>query len=119
MIEAATEAPAQADRIPLVADGEGGLKLDVPPFSCPSCGHTAPYGNPKGHVIKCGKCEARIAHGVAMPRVIVEPAPDRRFVTLSFQRWDADQSKWVASYQVVVDKDYGQAIWHNVQSICR
>ncbi len=92
---------------------------DGPAFTCPACAHTAPYGNATGEVLRCSECTSRIAFGRAMPRVIVQPCDDRRFVSIKFQSWSVEAHDWVTAHEAEVDKDYGQAIWHNVQSICR
>ena len=92
---------------------------DAPPFTCPACAHTSPYGNARGEILRCSECTSRIAFGQAMPRVIVQPSNDRRFVTLTFQHWSPETHDWVTAYEAQVDHDYGRAIWHNVQSICR
>lgn len=110
---------AAPTRIDLVHGEDGALKLDVPDFVCPACGHTAPYGNPHADVLRCSECESRIAYGVPMPRVVVEPCGDRRFVKLRFESWDKGVKAWRAVYEAVVDRGYGLAIWHNVQSICQ
>jgi len=107
------------ERIDVVADGAGALKLDVPPFECPACGHNSPYGNPKGHVLRCSECGSRIAYGRAMPRVVVEPCEDRRFVSMRLEAWDRHVRGWAVEHTMVVDKDYARAIWHNVESISR
>lgn len=95
------------------------LVVGLAPFTCPACAHTSPYGNARGEVLRCSECTSRIAFGRAMPRVVVQPCEDRRFVQITFSTWDEASNDWKAAYTTTVDKDYGQAIWHNVQSICR
>lgn len=109
----------QEANTPIVVGEDGALKFDVPDFTCPACQHTAPYRDARREVVNCSECGSRIAFGVAMPRVFVEPCDDRRFVSVRFQMWDAATKSWVSAFATTVDKDYGRAIWHNVDSICR
>jgi hypothetical protein len=108
------------DAIAIVPDPEtGALKLDGPDFVCPSCAHSAPCPGAMAGVVHCSECESRIAFGVPMPRVFVEPHNDRRFVVMRFETWDKVDQSWKPAYETVVDQQFGLMVWHNVQSICR
>ncbi len=88
-------------------------------FTCPACGHTDKLGDiaPEREIIKCDECEARIAYGVLMPRVVVQPAADRRFCeVLVEERRHGEEPKAV---RIQFDRAFGHLVAENILSITR
>jgi hypothetical protein len=84
-------------------------------MTCPSCGHTDDCEIDARHaVLTCTECKARIAFGALMPRVVIEPHVDRRFVTLRFQTAANGQ---VALTQHVLDREFAYAVAREIASI--
>ena len=81
----------------------------VPIFTCPACMHTSappPGPPPSESIIRCDICQARIAYGEAMPRIVIQPHDDRRFVVVRIG--DVDH-KW--------DRKYAHQVGLNIASI--
>lgn len=84
-------------------------------MTCPACGHVADFeGEPHREVLHCTECRARIAWGVLMPRVVVEPHRDRRFAILRFCTVANGQS---AIVEHVLDKEFAFQVAKEIASI--
>jgi len=56
-------------------------------FTCPKCAHEAEWVGPDAPtdcVLRCEECKSRIAFGMLMPRIVVQPASDPRFREVHF-----------------------------------
>jgi len=102
------------------AMGAEPLRNPAETFTCPACGHEAPWPPgppPRESIFRCDECRTRVAYGVAMPRVTVTPdETDPRFVLLVFETIHAGSKAAVVHR---VDRAYGANILHNLQSISR
>ncbi len=74
---------------------------------CPKCSHEAEC-DASHETVRCSECESIIAHGVLMPRVVVEPDADRRFVVVRFD-----------STEYRLEREYGKAVAVNIASLCK
>jgi hypothetical protein len=84
-------------------------------MTCPACGDTKPCEfEPHREVLNCTECGARIAYGILMPRVTVEPHKDRRFVTVRVETIANGQR---ATVEHVLDKAFGFACAREIASI--
>jgi hypothetical protein len=78
-------------------------------LSCRRCGHSdeAPEGILEG-VASCDQCGARIAFGQTIPRILIEPTSDDRFVCVMFD-----------GVAVVLDREFGHLLGKELLSVCR
>lgn len=77
---------------------------------CPRCAVQFPHrgGKPAdASVINCPKCDARVAYGALMPRVVIAPDADVRFVSVMFG--DAEP--------VRLDKAFATMVGHSLISV--
>ena len=78
-------------------------------FTCPTCEDESdlPEGvDPKAEVIRCDACKTRIAFGVPIPRALVAPVDDERFVIVSLDHLSC-----------VLDKEYARELGKALQSV--
>lgn len=84
-------------------------------LTCPACGHQADFeGEPHREILNCTECRSRIAYGVLMPRVVVEPHKDKRFVIVRVETVANGQRSLV---EHVLDKQFGHAVAKDIASI--
>lgn len=82
---------------------------------CFKCGCPG-IGRPEAGVFTCRACGARMAHGEKMPRVVVQPHTDRRFVVLSIEDRNVEGQP-SEPVQFVVDKSYARMIADAIYSV--
>jgi hypothetical protein len=77
-------------------------------LSCRRCGHSddAPEEFLHG-IATCDRCGARIAFGRTMPRVIIEPSDDPRFVCVLFD-----------GVAVLLDRAFANLVGRELISVC-
>lgn len=77
-------------------------------LACRRCGHQddAPEGALDG-VVTCDVCGARIAFGRTIPRVLIEPTSDSRFVSLSFD-----------GVLLLIDRPFANILGRELLSVC-
>lgn len=82
--------------------------LDVPTLTCPKCGHVDAFlGDASAVILKCDKCSARIAHGVAMPRIVVN-VERPHFVTIAFDNGEP----------IRLDAEWAALLAANIMAVC-
>lgn len=97
-------------------------------FTCPACGHKSAdiQGGEPGRqslpaakdIVRCDQCQARIAYGVAMPRIVVTPHPeDPRFVQVVVQ--DPRKDAAITQFTLTIDRQLGHGVGANLLSICK
>ena len=83
-------------------------------FTCPTCATTAELVagedgttvNPSSEITRCDSCKTLLAYGTPMPRIVIEPATDDRFVVMK-----------VGDAIFVLEKTFAKAVGHNLTSI--
>jgi hypothetical protein len=84
-------------------------------MTCPFCHDVSDFdGEPQRQVLTCTECGARIAWGVLMPRVVVEPHVDKRFIVVRVQTVANGQA---AIVQHVLDKEFAHQVAREIASI--
>jgi len=87
-------------------------------LKCPDCGHEDGVSDdPRASIYTCDECKARIAFGVLMPRLIIEPHPeDARFIRVRVLHVVDGQRVEVVA--VTIDRPLGGMLARELLSVC-
>ena len=83
-------------------------------FLCPICATpeatpldgAEPVFDPTAEIARCDTCKTILAYGTPMPRIVIEPASDDRFVLMR-----------VSGAIHILEKSFARALGHNLTSI--